>query len=108
MWNGPNTDDGVPPFRALTMSTSDDTPRRSENRMYSLRLSSVNLVARVKASMPARHSACVTLMSRTERCRWPARLTMRVRVRLLGAFLAYSAKALVIEAGVRLRMAFLP
>ncbi len=64
MWNGPSTDDGVPEGAALIMSTSDDTPSRSENRMYSLRLSSVNCVARVRASMAAPHSALVTLCSR--------------------------------------------
>ena len=69
MWNGPSTEDGVPPFLAFTMSTSEETPNRSENRMYSLRLSSVNFMARVSASMPAIHSACVTLFSRTKRCR---------------------------------------
>ena len=88
MWNGPSTEDGVPPFAAFTMSTSEETPSRSENRMYSLRLSSVNLVARVSASMPASHSDCVTLFSRTKRCRWPARLTNRARVRLSGALRA--------------------
>ena len=56
--------------------------------MYSLRLSSVNLVARVSASIAAPHSAWVTLLSRTKLCRWRARLTSSVRVRSDGAFLA--------------------
>ena len=88
MRNGPSTDDCVPVVAALIMSTREETPRRSENRMYSLRLSSVNLVARVSASIAAPHSAWVTLLSRTKLCRWPARLTSRVRVRSDGAFLA--------------------
>ena len=84
---------------AFTMSTSEETPSRSENRMYSLRLSSVNFIARVSASIAAPHSACVTLFSRTKLCRWPARLTSSSRVRAEGAFLAYSAKALVMVVG---------
>ena len=76
--------------------------------MYSLRLSSVNRVARVSASIPASHSAWVTLFSRTNLCRWLARLTMSWRVRLLGAFLAYFSKAFVIDVGVRLRIARFP
>ena len=101
-------DDGVPVVAAFTMSTSDETPSRSENRMYSLRLSSVNSLALVSASMAAFHSAWVTLFSRTKPCRWPARLTSSVRVRADGAFLAYSAKASVMLVGVRLRMRGLP
>ena len=104
MWNGPSTEDGVPAVAAFTMSISEETPSRSENRMYSLRLSSVNCVARVSASIAAPHSACVTLFSRTKLWRWPARPTSRVRVRSDGAFLQYSAKAWVMLAGVRLRM----
>src|SRR5262249_49848137 len=42
--------------------------------------------------------------SRTNLCRWPAKPTSSSRVRLLGAFLAYSANALVMVAGVRLRI----
>ncbi len=56
--------------------------------MYSLRLSSVNAVARVSASIAAVHSAWVSLFSRTKLWRWPAKLTSRVRVRSDGAFLA--------------------
>ena len=88
MRNGPSTDDCVPVVAALIMSISEETPSRSENRMYSLRLSSVNLVARVSASIAAPHSACVTLFSRTKLCRWLARPTSKVRVRSDGAFLA--------------------
>src|SRR5262249_36705315 len=57
---------------------------------------------------PAIHSVKVTLLSRTKLCRWSARLTSRVSVRCDGAFLAYSAKASVMLAGVRLRMACPP
>ena len=56
--------------------------------MYSLRLSSVNFVARVSASIATPHSACVTLFSRTKAWRWLARPTSRSRVRDEGAFLA--------------------
>ncbi len=56
--------------------------------MYSLRLSSVNFVARVSASMAAPHSACVTWLSRTKLWRWPANETSSVRARSDGALRA--------------------
>ena len=86
MKNGPKTVGSVAPGgrRWFMPTTSIDSPRVSEARTNSWRLSSVMWPVRVRKSMAANHSSSVSWTSLAKACRWRTSDCMTSRSRGIG------------------------
>ncbi len=81
MWKGPRTVLSVPSSAPFRVSTSMETPRTSESRTNSWRVSSHVWPTAVRKPIAASHSSIVGSMSRTKSWRWRVRLSMTCRSR---------------------------
>src|SRR3954454_6761582 len=108
MKNGPKTVDSVAPGgrRWFMPTTSIDSPRVSEARTNSWRLSSVMWPVRVRKSMAANHSSSVSWTSLAKACRWRTSDCRSSRRRGSGVLSKLASTARVRSASARLRRSF--
>src|SRR3954447_6166077 len=108
MKNGPKTVDSVAPGgrRWFMPTTSIDSPRVSEARTNSWRLSSVMWPVRVRKSMAANHSSSVSWTSLAKACRWRTSACRSSRRRGSGVPSKLASTARVRSASARLRRSF--